>query len=42
MTEESPLVRLLGIEALSETLEKTLARLVVRMDHRVWSIAGRY
>jgi len=35
MTEESPFVRLLGIETLSEMLEKTVARLVVRVDHRV-------
>tara|TARA_B100000676_G_C17248589_1_gene422299 strand:+ start:78 stop:461 length:384 start_codon:yes stop_codon:yes gene_type:complete len=33
MTEESPLARLLGIEAVSETSEKPVARLVVRDDH---------
>ena len=33
MTEESPLARLLGIETVSESSDRTVARLVVRDDH---------
>ena len=35
MIEESPFARLLGIDTLSEMLEKTLARFVVRVDQWV-------
>ena len=34
MTEESPLARLLGIETVSESSDRTVARLVVRDDHK--------
>ena len=34
MTEESPLARLLGIGTVSESPDWTVARLVVRDDHK--------
>tara|TARA_Y100001934_G_scaffold179626_1_gene212478 strand:- start:1818 stop:2201 length:384 start_codon:yes stop_codon:yes gene_type:complete len=34
MTEESPLARLLGIETVSKSSDRTVARLVVRDDHK--------